>query len=258
MIDRPDRNIVHLLWTGGWDSTFRLLQLLVETDASIQPIYVVDEKRASTPREIDTMRTLRREIVETLPDAEARLLPTRYGGSFETITIEPHHRRQWNALQKNARVGYQYPNLASYAEQNDVERLEIGARASGFRDQLEPHFETRATPGGPVTVLGDGVDGPAALFERFAFPLLGLPKQEMRTEAERWGLLSIMENTWFCYDSVLGLPCGTCHPCTTVLDEGMTHRVGYVGPILSTIRQGIIQTRVRVGAWRRRLGFTVG
>jgi 7-cyano-7-deazaguanine synthase in queuosine biosynthesis len=260
MTDGPDRDIVHLLWTGGWDSTFRLLQLLVETEARVQPIYVVDEKRASTPREIDTMRTLRREIVETLPGAEARLLPTRYGGSFGAITIEPHHRRQWRALQEDARVGYQHPNLASYAEQNDIERLEIGvqieARASEVRDQLEPHFETQETPGGPVTVLAEGVDGPAALFERFAFPLLSLPKQDMKAEAERWGLRSIMEKTWFCYDPVLGFPCGACHPCTTVLNEGMGHRVGYVGPVLSTIRQGIIRARVRVGAWRRRLGLT--
>ncbi len=246
-------NVVHLLWTGGWDSTFRLLQLLVETHARVQPIYLLDEKRPSTPREIDTMRTLRDAIGTQLPDAAERLLPTRYGGSFGALAIEPHHRRQWNALRESAPVGYQYPNLASYAEQQGIARLEIGVCASSFRAQLAPHFETQRTPGGTVTVLADGTEGPAALFQRFAFPLLGLSKPEMRDEAERMGVRSILEQTWFCYDPVLGLPCGKCPPCATVLKEGMTRRVGYVGPLLSSLRHRIVQARVWAGAWRRRL-----
>ena len=46
---------INLLWTSGWDSTFRLLQLVVEQKVSVQPIYIIDTGRASTLTEIKSM-----------------------------------------------------------------------------------------------------------------------------------------------------------------------------------------------------------
>src|SRR5690606_13578695 len=34
---------VNLLWTGGWDSTFRLLSLVVQQHRCVQPYYVLDD-----------------------------------------------------------------------------------------------------------------------------------------------------------------------------------------------------------------------
>ena len=44
----------HLFWTGGWDSTFRLLQLLLEENKIVQTHYVIRSEQ-STGQEIDTM-----------------------------------------------------------------------------------------------------------------------------------------------------------------------------------------------------------
>ena len=40
---------VQILWTGGWDSTFRLLQLLLELKLEVIPHYVIDDTRESAP-----------------------------------------------------------------------------------------------------------------------------------------------------------------------------------------------------------------
>lgn len=42
-------NKVTLLWSGGWDGTFRFLELMQHEDIEIQPIYVIDPGRESTP-----------------------------------------------------------------------------------------------------------------------------------------------------------------------------------------------------------------
>ncbi len=50
MIDRKVTQpgiITHLFWTGGWDSTFRLLQLLLDEHKAVQTYYLLDSFRAS-------------------------------------------------------------------------------------------------------------------------------------------------------------------------------------------------------------------
>jgi len=169
-----------LLWTGGWNSTLRLLQLLHDTDVDLQPLYLVDEDRGSTPREIETMRTIRGRIEDKWPETANRLRPTDYG-SYRATHMEPRHREQWEALKQRGRVGLQYPILASYADHNDMDRMELSIVATGgFQDILEPAVEQRDIPAGPVYALPSSVDGPEALFEHFTFPLLNYTKLDMK------------------------------------------------------------------------------
>ena len=42
MLERATARAVKLLWTGGWDSTFRLLQLLLLYEKKVQPYYIID------------------------------------------------------------------------------------------------------------------------------------------------------------------------------------------------------------------------
>lgn len=230
---------VILLWTGGWDSTFRLLQLLHDTEAKIQPIYLVDEKRNSAPREIAVMRNIRRDLEEQNPETSDRLLPTDYG-SYRATRIEPHHREAWETLKRHGRVGRQYPVLASYAEQNEIERLELSVMRhiqEGFSivSLLDPLVESRDSTAGPVPMLPEDLCGPEAMFKRFSFPLFNYVKTEMREEAKRRSWMSIMEKTWFCFNPILGLPCGACPPCEIAQEEEMGHRVGWLGPMLAHI-----------------------
>ena len=60
---QKDENLVTLLWSGGWDGTFRLLQL-AENDIQIQPIYVIDAERRSNDNEIEAMHKILKRIKE--------------------------------------------------------------------------------------------------------------------------------------------------------------------------------------------------
>lgn len=240
--------MVRLLWTGGWDSTFRLLQLLQDTEATVQPLYLVDENRASTTREIDVMRKIRHQIEQQMPRAAGRLLPTDYG-SFRATEIEPQYEEAWEQLQERIRVGIQYPVLASYAEQRDLGGLELSILAHGeIGKTLAPMVETQATSGGSVSALPDDVTGPEHLFSRFYFPLLDYTKPQMREEVGRRGIQSLMKLTHFCFNPTFGLPCGKCRPCEIAQKEGMGDRVGTLGPLLARTKpvlSCLLPTKIR-------------
>lgn len=51
---------VNVLWTGGWDSTFRILQLSTK-EIIIQPYYLKDNRK-SEKKELDTIYSLTKEI----------------------------------------------------------------------------------------------------------------------------------------------------------------------------------------------------
>src|SRR4249919_454123 len=65
-----------LFWTGGWDSTYRLLWLLLVEGRHVEPIYLVDETRRSLHVERRTMQHLRERLAEIDPQTRNLLLPT--------------------------------------------------------------------------------------------------------------------------------------------------------------------------------------
>ena len=46
-----------ILWTGGWDSTYRLVELSMR-NIHIVPVYILDKERKSKKIEIATMRKI--------------------------------------------------------------------------------------------------------------------------------------------------------------------------------------------------------
>ena len=46
---------INLFWTGGWDSTFRLLQLIIVFRKRVQPYYIIDTTRKSVQNEKQAM-----------------------------------------------------------------------------------------------------------------------------------------------------------------------------------------------------------
>src|SRR4051794_16587124 len=68
---------VDLLWTGGWDSTFRLLQLLLLHRVPVVPHYLEDPTRASTQIELRTMARIGEHLGEAYPYTRELLQPLR-------------------------------------------------------------------------------------------------------------------------------------------------------------------------------------
>ncbi len=68
--------IVRMFWTGGWDSTYRLLYLVLVKKQPVQPYYIIDPDRASFPTEIRAMVRIKEMIFERCPEARMLIRPT--------------------------------------------------------------------------------------------------------------------------------------------------------------------------------------
>ena len=72
-----DVAVVNLLWTGGWDSTFRLLQLLLLHRVPVVAYYIEDPTRPSTGIELETMARIVDRLHDAYPHTRDLLLPIR-------------------------------------------------------------------------------------------------------------------------------------------------------------------------------------
>src|SRR5688572_23020383 len=110
-----DSNTVKILWTGGWDSTFQLLQLLVDQKVSVTPFYLIDEERRSTGVEILTMGRIKSHLHNHFPDARKLLNATQYF-AVEDIAPNPHITEAFKRFRAKSFIGSQYEWLARFCE----------------------------------------------------------------------------------------------------------------------------------------------
>src|SRR5690606_25792263 len=113
-----------LLWTSGWDSTFRLLSALLLEDATVRPHYVVDPRRRSTGAEMKAMDRIRSAIEKQYPDVASRVAPTRFAKRDELPVIDKTARR-FSQLAATGDLGGQYEWLARYAAAAGLVDLEL-------------------------------------------------------------------------------------------------------------------------------------
>jgi hypothetical protein len=83
---------VRLLWTAGFDSTYRLLELM-QAGRTVQPYYVIDRDRRSYPIELQRIAELRRVIAARYPEP-ARLRPVAIS-LRDDLSIEPDLEEAW-------------------------------------------------------------------------------------------------------------------------------------------------------------------
>lgn len=214
---------VHLLWTGGWDSTYRLLELLLAGRA-IQPHYILDDDRLSLGHELRTMARIRQHLAAR-PGLPC-LHPTRFVAKTE-IAPQPEITAAFRRLRTAGHLGSQYHWLARYAAQLEGTPLElcIDNGPLGVHD-LRPWTIERSD--GEVTwwELEPAIEGDLRLFLSFRLPLIHVDKPAMRRRAQELGFDELLEQTWFCHQPTRrGRPCGRCVPCRVAVETGLGDRV---------------------------------
>jgi hypothetical protein len=215
---------VNILWTGGWDSTYRVLEALLLEDKTVQPHYIVDPELNSLLFEIRAMDQIRKMVRADYPDRAVRLLPTIV---THIDAIHPDDEiAEWNRqLSSITRLGTQYEWLARYAKHH-VQEPELmilrtlPGRSDHFGHIMGPYLQGK---GHECRMIGPFHDPGIELFSFFRFPVIHLFKSDMRTVAEDHGFIEIMKMTWFCHDPTEGLPCGLCSPCKLAPASGITH-----------------------------------
>ena len=115
--------VVNLLWTGGWDSTFRLLQLLFKEKLEVQPHYLMRSEQQSG-KEIDTMVNIRRHLSREYPETRKLLRPFILKDASD-IYLDPDIDRIHKCLSEKKKVNYQYKELACYCREIEVTDMEL-------------------------------------------------------------------------------------------------------------------------------------
>ena len=212
---------VDLLWTSGWDSTYRLLDLVIRQRLEVQPWYVTDRERPSSAMELAAQDDIRAALANRDPEAAALILPAKVVDRHD-LAEDAEVAEAFQRLKQRSYIGYQYDFLAKLARSRGLNELELSVHQD---DRLVKHLEGHVEQvDGNCQVTADA---PPELehMRYFRFPLLTMTKVEMQRQAEQGGFLDLMQMTWFCHYPKGGQPCGSCNPCRTTVAEGLGARV---------------------------------
>lgn len=228
--------MVELLWTGGWDSTYRLVDLILVQQRPVQPYYLIDPGRRSTLVELSTRQAIRAELVRRQPEVSALLHPTVV---YDTTDLPPDPVVEgWLAgLRTHGWLGKQYIWLAQFAALRGLTALELSLnRDDRPRARLAQDVTPTGTEAGVYRLADRLTDPNLEIFRRFQFPIFDFSKREMQQAAIREGFADLMEMTWFCHTPRGTRPCGTCAPCRDIVAEGLGRRL----PLLARIRRRLM------------------
>ncbi|ASN04232.1 7-cyano-7-deazaguanine synthase [Virgibacillus necropolis] len=218
-----------ILWTGGWDSTYRLLDLVLNKKKVVQPYYVFDTERKSTGMEIKTMENIKALIYKMDPTSKNRVL--------DTVTIDlaniPKNEKITSNFKKiltHSFIGSQHDWLARYVDSLGINDLELGVHLD---DNLQRIIEKEVVKVEEIDdsfykVKSNPSDDNLKIFSYYNFPLLDMTKLDMERKSKESGFGHIMEVTWFCHWPFNDKPCGMCNPCKYTRQEGLGRRVSNV------------------------------
>lgn len=224
------KNTVTILWSGGWDGTFRLLQLATN-DIIIQPIYIIDSQRKSTKLEIIAME----KILEML---KGRFLATILDIKFiekEWILnncADENISKSFKRIREKFKVGIQYEWFALLAKHMGIKmesavvsqykgKVEEAIEAEGYLMPIENDFLQERMQVLPK----EGITDTYTVFENIILPVIKITKKDEEKIAKENGWLDIMKLTWFCHTPIDGETCGLCGPCEDAMNTGMDWRV---------------------------------
>lgn len=211
---------IPILWTGGWDSTYRVLDLLYNSDTAIQPYYLIYLGRASTLHELRAINIIMDELsrfgdrlrhpVIALAD-RFKYATEPYASALKQV-LETHH------------LGSQYLCIAQFRDRSGINGLELCAETGGGAwHYVNPYLKHDAD--NVSEIRDDAPEAMRILLGGFRYPIFHLTKRDMENRAREGGFLDILEHTWFCHNPKDGQPCGECNPCHCTIEQGLGRRI---------------------------------
>jgi 7-cyano-7-deazaguanine synthase in queuosine biosynthesis len=220
---------IKVLWTGGWDSTFRVLYAAWVEGKRVEPHYIIDTGRRSSFCELRAISRIKDSLRMRNKEAYDRIGNLQITSGNE-IPQDAEITDLWKQLKQKMDLARQYDWLARYAKSKNLTALELSIERDTFEKQdgidvsLLLKAKVERTPSGSFRIKQGAGDG-AELFARFEFPIREYTKVTMREAAKQHGFLEILEMSWFCHEPINGKPCGMCKPCVVVVAQGMGYRL---------------------------------
>ena len=236
-----DNRIVHIFWTGGLDSTYRVVELS-RNECVIQPHYIITSRR-TVENELQAISEIT-ALLNSDKRTIAKLLPVETFPKTE-LEVYPDIQSAWDLLHELKDFkSQQYPLLTRYARQKKL-KLEMGIQFSenGSVVKVIDQSYLIDCPDNDDVMMIDPEKGSQewasfTLFQDFLFPksLYHKTKAEEIEELKNQGYDKVLKKVWTCFNPVLGMPCGHCFACESARKEGAGMMVPLTGYILGGLR----------------------
>lgn len=228
---------IDLLWTGGLDSTYRMVELS-RRSCVVQPHYILNDRK-SREKELQAMDTILR-LLRNNKNTRATLLEPIFVPK-ETIAKDNDIFDSWMMLfPGHGTKSMQYYTLAKYAVHNNL-HLEMGLQFSPNGTIVKAIDESLLIPHLDKDYDVLMIDQSRAdqdiinIFGNFYFPksLYHKEKKDEIKELYALGYKTVVKHTWSCLKPIWGFPCGHCLPCRSSEMEGV--KIPRIGKILYQI-----------------------
>lgn len=217
-------NITHILWTGGFDSTYRMVELS-RMERTVQPVYCHNPRRDSADTEVLTMNRIL-DALRARPETKATLLPLKIIPK-DSIPQDPEITAAYKAVAPDSGLGAQYEYLARLAVsypgielgiEKNVEEKGHGFTATvlKFGCFKEENGKERVDPDRSSPEL-------LKIAGNYTFPMRTVTEADIQRILTQWGYEDILSMIWFCHEPLHGKPCGMCAACFQKIEGGMAH-----------------------------------
>lgn len=229
--------MINIFWTGGLDSTFRIVELC-QCQCTIQPYYIVINVKKSVNYElkaIDRISNLLRKDKRTKAELLDPIIVDEKEIPRDTNTFD-----SWLRLMRGA--SWQYYVLAKYVNLYHIE-MEMGFQFSpnGSVAKVinEKYLIPYPDPNYDVLMIdkSKASEDTLTVFGGFCFPK-SLYRKNKREEIDilnKEGYEKVVRYVWFCFHPTWGYPCGHCFPCCSFEKEGV--KLPRIGKIVYAIKK---------------------
>ena len=223
--EKMNSDTVEILWTGGYDSSFRICQLS-KLPIKIKPYYLVGE-RLSKNKELEAIENITKAL-KTKPDTRCTFLDLEIVPKEELEKID-HVTTAYKRIKEENKLGTQYEGLGWLAYK--YPGVELSVQKDGRIDAILHKYKSIkriecSTIGRYYKVdMEKAPEHVKGLFGNYHFPLIEYTKLKMKKEYIKLGCEDIIDMTWFCHKPIDGKVCGRCNPCKFVVEEGMKYRL---------------------------------
>lgn len=223
-IESYKNRIVYIFWTGGYDSTFRLCQLLIDERKIVQPIYISDiidnlpnkkTRRHNHKFEKDAMKKIRLQLNKNYPFTKDSLLKTL---DIKKVKISKNIENAMKILKSQNRVRRsvcQYGALAQVTKDLDknIEICVENEPGSMLNKTMNNKLNCRNMNDCVLKNNLNKQDSSLYIFKKLIFSTINYSKKDMLNIANKNGYDNILNLTWSCWYPINKKPCGRCIMC---------------------------------------------
>lgn len=207
----------YIYWSGGYNSTFRLIQLLLLEEKPVQTIYINLDSVENNKLEIEHMKEIRTLLCKNYPIIKNRFPPTMY---VSKIKRDPEIKTQFDNLHKkygffefdSGKDKYELMARYSYHHDHPIE-LCIDKDEYHLNNAIKTFLEkkTKFTSKKLDTLPIHFID--LNIFKNCRFPLVDFTKEDMKNTTIKNNFYYIIKKSWTCTNSKNNNPCNTCTNC---------------------------------------------